>query len=137
MKRIEWTLLLGALALGGCVSSSESAFRALDQKQRVAAGKRVALDRGYLSFNEQCQPLNRPTGRLVGPAAHGSVRMAKRYAEAIYGPGPHQHCNGKIGPALGVEYTSRPDYRGLDAFDVRIRYADGETSIDRFAVEVY
>jgi hypothetical protein len=137
VKRLAWIFVPGLLALGGCVSSSESAFRALDAPKRIAAGKPTALDRGYLTFNDKCQPQPRPTGRLVGSPSHGSAHVIKRHAAAIYGPGPYEHCNGKVGPALGVEYTSHPDYRGPDAFEARIRYADGEIRIDRFVVEVY
>jgi hypothetical protein len=137
MRRLAWTLLPGLLALGGCVSSSESAFRALDAPKGVVAGTPTALDSGYLTFNEKCQPQPRPTGRLTRHPSHGSARVIKRNAAAIYGPGPYEHCNGKVGPALAVQYTSTPDYRGPDAFDLRIRYSDGETRIDRFVVEVH
>ena len=67
----------------------------------------------------------------------GRSSAAARRARAAYGPGDHRHCDGRIGPSLAFEYTSRGDYRGPDGFAARVRYHDGEIRQARFAVEVY
>ena len=90
-----------------------------------------------MTMDERCRPVKRPTGALTEPPRHGKVRMATRSAKAEYGPGDYQHCDGKLGPSLAFEYTSRPGYRGSDSFGVRVRYDDGEIRPARFDVEVY
>lgn len=124
-------ILLG-LVLGGCAGRM-----AEDGIDRVPAGKSTMLQQTYMTMDERCRPILRPTGRLAQAPRHGSVRMLPRQASAVYGPGPHRHCDGKVGPALAFEYTPEPGYRGPDAFTVRVRYNDGEIRHGRFDVEVY
>lgn len=128
-------VLFGGL-LGGCVTSGPGAMQGLEGTDRVAAGEPTILRRTYMTMDERCRPVRRPTAVLTEPPQHGSVRMLTRKARARYGPGPYRHCDGRIGPALGFEYTSVPDYRGDDSFSVRVRYADGELRSGRFEVEV-
>ena len=127
------TLLCGLLA--GCVSSGGTS--SADSVERVASGKPTFLQQTYMTMDERCRPVKRPTGVLTEPPLHGKVRMATRNAKAEYGPGDYQHCDGKLGPSLAFEYTSRPGYRGSDSFGVRVRYDDGEIRPARFDVEVY
>lgn len=131
---LAFTLLCGML--GGCVTSGGSASSETDGIDRVAAGERTFLERTYMTMDERCRPLKRPTAVLTQPPRQGTVRMATRKAKAVYGPGPQEHCDGKVGSSLAFEYTSRPDYRGRDSFDVRVRYADGELRPGRFEIEV-
>ena len=96
--------------------------------------------------NEEGEPVNAaqvsvlgtpaPTAVLTQKPQHGTVRMQTRKAAAVYGPGPYEHCDGKVGKALAFEYTSAPDYRGRDSFEVRVRYSDGEIRHGRYEVEV-
>lgn len=127
------TLLCGLLA--GCVSSGGTS--SADSVERVASGKPTFLQQTYMTMDERCRPVKRPTGVLTEPPLHGKVRMATRNAKAEYGPGDYQHCDGQLGPSLAFEYTSRPGYRGSDSFGVRVRYDDGEIRPARFDVEVY
>jgi len=127
------TLLCGLL--GGCVSPSGTS--SADSVERVASGKATFLQQTYMTMDARCRPVKRPTGVLTELPQHGKVRMATRSAKAEYGPGDHQHCDGKLGPSLAFEYTSRPGYRGSDSFGVRVRYNDGEIRPARFDVEVY
>ncbi|WP_439495488.1 hypothetical protein [Bosea sp. (in: a-proteobacteria)] len=129
-------LVLSGSLLGGCVTSGSGAMQGTEGIDRVAAGEPTVLRRTYMTMDERCRPVKRPTGMLTEPPQHGSVRMLTRRARARYGPGPYRHCDGRIGPALGFEYTSVPDYRGGDSFAVRVRYADGELRSGRFEVEV-
>lgn len=123
-------LLGGCVTSGGTTASEEGA-------ERVAAGKPTFLRQTYMTMDEHCRPVKRPTGMLTEPPVHGKVRMATKNAKAEYGPGDHQHCDGKLGPSLAFEYTGRPGYRGPDSFGVRVRYNDGEIRQARFKVEVY
>ncbi len=127
------TLLCGLL--GGCVTPGDPASS--DGVERVAAGKPAFLKQTYMTMDARCRPVKRPTGLLTQPQRHGKVRMATRSARAEYGPGDHEHCDGKVGASLAFEYTSRPGYRGPDSFAVRVRYNDGEIRHARFDVEVY
>lgn len=134
MKTFLTAILLCGL-LGGCVSTSGTS--SADNVERVASGKPTFLQQTYMTMDEHCRPVKRPTGVLTELPRHGKVRMATRNAKAEYGPGDHQHCDGKLGPSLAFEYTSRPGYRGSDSFRVRVRYNDGEIRPARFDVEVY
>lgn len=128
------TLLCGLL--GGCVTSGGTASSD-DGVDRVAAGEPTVMQQTYMTMDKRCRPVKRPTGVLTEPPRHGKVRMVARRGKAQYGPGDHQHCDGRIGPSLGFEYTSRGDYRGPDSFGVRVRYNDGEIRHARFKVDVY
>ncbi|WP_353181289.1 hypothetical protein [Bosea sp. (in: a-proteobacteria)] len=128
-------LLLCGL-LGGCVARGGAAS-VDDGTERVAAGRPTFLQQTYMTMDTRCRPVKRPTAVLTAPPRHGTVRMATRSARAAYGPGDHRHCDGRIGPSLAFEYTSRGDYRGPDGFAARVRYHDGEIRQARFAVEVY
>ncbi|MGX5736227.1 hypothetical protein [Bosea thiooxidans] len=134
MKTVLTATLLCGL-LGGCVSSGGTS--SADGVERVAAGRPTFLQQTYMTMDERCRPVKRPTGLLTEPPRHGKVRMATRNAKAEYGPGDNQHCDGKLGPSLAFEYTSKPGYRGPDSFGVRVRYNDGEIRQARFDVEVY
>lgn len=119
------------------MTADDKALQAAEGVDRAAAGKPTFMQQTYMTMDERCRPMKRPTATLTEPPRHGTVRMATRPAKAVYGPGPNQHCDGKIGPSLAFEYRSRPDFRGRDAFVVRVRYADGELRSGRFEVEVY
>lgn len=125
-------LALFCIVLGGCAGRM-----AEDGVERVAAGKPTVLQQTYMTMDQRCRPVRRPSGTLTRPPQHGTVRLATRDAAAVYGPGPYRHCDGKVGPSLAFEYTARPDYRGADAFAVRVRYSDGEIRQAEFRVEVY
>ncbi|WID94632.1 hypothetical protein QO058_17540 [Bosea vestrisii] len=82
-----------------------------------------------------------PTGQAADRRADAEAAIrhgphADAQGQAVYGPGPHQHCDGKVGKALAFEYTSNADYRGRDGFEVRVRYSDGEIRHGRYEVEV-
>ncbi|HEV7257478.1 MAG TPA: hypothetical protein VGN82_06820 [Bosea sp. (in: a-proteobacteria)] len=134
-RSITAATLLGAL-LGGCVTAGGSAQSDANGVDRVAAGEPTFLRQTYMTMDERCRSLKRPTAMLTQPPQHGTVRMATRNAKAVYGPGPQVHCDGKVGTSLAFEYTPRPGYRGPDAFEVRVRYGDGEIRPGRFDVEV-
>lgn len=129
------TLLCGML--GGCVSSGGTTSPGEAGAERVASGQPTFLQQTYMTMDTRCRPVKRPTGALTEPPRHGKVRMATKTANAEYGPGDHQHCDGKPGPSLAFEYTSRAGYRGPDQFDVRVRYSDGEIRHAQLKVEVY
>jgi hypothetical protein len=128
------TLLCGFL--GGCVTTEGTAPGQAGGTERVASGKPTFLQKTFMSMNERCRPITRPTGVLTEPPHHGKVRLATRNAKAEYGPGPMRHCDGKVGPALAFEYTAKRGYRGSDSFVVRIRFDDGEIRHERFEVTV-
>ena len=128
------TLLCGML--GGCVTTEGTAPGQADSTERVASGKRTFLQKTFMTMDERCRPIPRPSGVLTEPPRHGKVRLETRKAAAEYGPGPFQHCNGKVGPSLAFEYTSKRGYRGADSFLVRIRYNDGEIRYERFEITV-
>ena len=129
------SLLVAVAALGGCVSADMS----LDGKapQAVRAGRPTPMEQSFLTLDKNCRPKARPSAVVTRPPGHGSVRPVTRTSEAIYGPGPYRHCNGKLAPALAFEYRSKPDYRGPDSFDVRVRYSDGELRPASYAVDVW
>jgi len=120
--------------LGGCVT--DKALQAMEGVNRAAAGTPTFMQQTYMSMDTRCRSVRRPSAVLTQRPQHGKVRMLTRKAAAVYGPGAHQHCDGRIGNSLAFEYTSRPDYRGRDSFEVKVRYADGEVRSGRFEVEV-
>lgn len=122
--------------LGGCGTTDGPTPGQAEGAERVESGKPTFLQRTFMTMDERCRPIRRPTGVLTEPPRHGKVRLATRKAEAEYGPGPFRHCNGKVGPSLAFEYTSRAGYRGPDSFLVRVRYNDGETRPIRLDVTV-
>lgn len=128
--------LIGLALLGGCVASGDAARQATTGGDIVASGTPAIMQQTYMTMDTRCRPIARPTAVLTQPPRHGTVRMLTRRAKAVYGPGPHRHCDGRIGPSLAFEYTSAPGYRGRDAFEVRVRYADGELRDGRFDIEV-
>lgn len=134
MTTLGLVLLCGLL--GGCVTSGDGVPPATDAVDKVASGEPTFLQQTYMTMDKSCRPVKRPTAVLTEQPRHGTVRMATRKAAAVYGPGPYRHCDGRIGASLAFEYTSEPGYRGRDAFEVRVRYADGEISHGRFEVEV-
>lgn len=125
--------VLAATLLGGCVTSGGTTP---PHAERVASGVPTVLQQTYMTMDKRCRPVKRPTGILTEPPRQGQVRMATRTAKAEYGPGEYQHCNGKPGPSLAFEYTSRPGYRGPDRFGLRVRYRDGEIRRAQFNVDV-
>lgn len=135
-RRAVVTATLLSAMLGGCVTSGGGASSESDGIDRVAAGEPTFLRQTYMTMDERCRPLKRPTAVLTQPPQHGVVKMATRHAKAVYGPGPQAHCDGKVGASLAFEYTPRPGFRGADAFEVRVRYGDGEIRPGRFDVEV-
>lgn len=126
-------LILLCGALGGCVTSGD---RSADGVDRAVAGEPTFMQQTYMTMDKSCRQVKRPTAVLTQKPQHGSVRMLTRKATAVYGPGAYQHCDGKVGKALAFEYTSAPDYRGRDAFEVRVRYSDGEIRHGRYEVDV-
>lgn len=126
-------LILLCSALGGCVTSGDPGAEGVD---RVVTGEPTFLQQTYMTMDKSCRPVKRPTALLTQKPRHGKVRMATRKAAAVYGPGPYQHCDGRIGSSLAFEYTSQPGYRGRDGFEVRVRYADGEISHGRYDIEI-
>ena len=131
---IGTTLLCGLL--GGCVTTEGTTPGQTGSTERVESGKRTFLQKTFMTMDERCRPIPRPSGVLTEPPRHGKVRLATRKAAAEYGPGPFEHCNGKVGPSLAFEYTSKRGYRGTDGFLVRIRYNDGEIRYERFEIAV-
>ncbi|AOO80068.1 hypothetical protein BHK69_05900 [Bosea vaviloviae] len=129
-------LLLLCGGLGGCVTSGDGRLSEADGIDRVAAGEPTVMQQTYMTMDMRCRPVKRPTAVLTQPPRYGKVRMLPRRGAATYGPGPYRHCDGKVGPSLAFEYISAPDYRGRDAFAVRVRYADGELRHGRFEVEI-
>ncbi|MBN9468839.1 MAG: hypothetical protein J0J10_08715 [Bosea sp.] len=121
---------------GGCVTSGGEAVPTAEGVDRVRAGEPTFLQQTYMTMDKSCRQVKRPTAVLTRDPEHGKVRMATRKAEAVYGPGPYAHCDGRVGNSLAFEYTSRPDYRGRDSFEVKVRYADGEVRHGRFEIEV-
>jgi hypothetical protein len=139
MPVLGLTLLAATLLcslLGGCVTPDGTASKQADGIERVNSGKSSFLQQTFMTMDERCRPIRRPSGVLTEPPRHGTVRLATRNAKAEYGPGPFRHCDGKVGPSLAFEYTSRAGYRGPDSFLVRIRYKDGEIRYERFNVAV-
>lgn len=134
MMTLGLVLLCGLL--GGCVTSGDKAPAASEAVDNVASGEPIFLQQTYMTMDQRCRQVKRPTAVLTKPPRHGTVRMAPRKAAAVYGPGPYRHCDGRIGSSLAFEYTSELGYRGRDSFEVRVRYADGEISDGRFEVEV-
>ncbi len=128
-------LILLCGALGGCVTSGGS-DTAADGIDRAIAGEPTFMQQTYMTMDKRCRQVKRPTAVLTRKPQHGSVRMLTRKAKAVYGPGPYEHCDGKVGNALAFEYTSAPDYRGRDSFEVRVRYSDGEIRPGRYEIEV-
>ena len=126
-------LILLCSALGGCVTSGDKGADGID---RAVAGEPTFMQQTYMTMDTRCRQVKRPTAVLTQKPQHGTVRMLTRKATAVYGPGAHQHCDGKVGKALAFEYTSNSDYRGRDSFEVRVRYSDGETRDGRYEVEV-
>ncbi|CAN7661702.1 hypothetical protein [Bosea sp. LjRoot237] len=126
-------LILLCSALGGCMTSGDKGADGID---RAAGGEPTFMQQTYMTMDTRCRQVKRPTAVLTQKPQHGTVRMLTRKAKAVYGPGPHQHCDGKIGNALAFEYTSNSDYRGRDSFEVRVRYSDGEIRHGRYEVEV-
>lgn len=122
--------------LGGCVTGDGANSGQIEGVERVEAGKPTFLQRTFMTMDERCRPIRRPTGVLTEPPQQGKVRLATRNAKAEYGPGPMRHCDGKVGSSLAFEYTSRAGYRGPDSFHARIRYKDGEIRHERFDVMV-
>ncbi|SFJ20245.1 hypothetical protein SAMN05216304_105249 [Bosea sp. OK403] len=129
-------LLLLCGLLGGCVTSGDGRLSEAGGIDRVVAGEPAVMRQTYMTMDLRCRPVKRPTATLTQPPRHGTVRMLPRRGAATYGPGPYRHCDGKVGPSLAFEYTSAPDYRGHDAFAVRVRYADGELRHGHFEVEI-
>ena len=128
------TLLCGLL--GGCVTGDGASSGQTGGVERVQAGKPTFLQQTFMTMDERCRPIRRPSGVLTEPPRYGKVRFATRNARAEYGPGPMRHCDGKVGPSLAFEYTARAGYRGPDSFRARIRYRDGEIRHGRFDVMV-
>ncbi|AZO79566.1 hypothetical protein B5U98_29765 [Bosea sp. Tri-39] len=126
-------LILLCSALGGCVTSGDAGNDGID---RAVAGEPTFMQQTYMTMDKRCRQVKRPTAVLTQKPQHGTVRMLTRKAKAVYGPGAHQHCDGKVGKALAFEYTSNSDYRGRDSFEVRVRYSDGEIRHGRYEVEV-
>ncbi|WP_100959857.1 hypothetical protein [Bosea sp. FBZP-16] len=126
-------LILLCGALGGCVTASDRSGAGID---RAAPGEPTFMQQTYMTMDKRCRQVKRPTAVLTQKPQHGSVRMLTRKATAVYGPGAYEHCDGKVGKALAFEYTSAPDYRGRDSFEVRVRYSDGEIRHGRYEVEV-
>lgn len=126
-------LILLCGALGGCVTSGDKGADGVD---RAVAGEPTFMQQTYMTMDKRCRQVKRPTAVLTQKPQHGSVRMLTRKAAAVYGPGAYEHCDGKVGKALAFEYTSAPDYRGRDAFEVRVRYSDGEIRHGRYEVDV-
>lgn len=134
-------LMLLCGALGGCVTGGDRMDRTAAGVDRVASGtptfmQQTYMQQTYMTMDERCRPVKRPTAVITRDPAHGKVRMTTRRAAAVYGPGAYAHCDGKVGRSLAFEYTSKPGYRGHDAFEVRVRYADGETRDGRFEIAV-
>jgi hypothetical protein len=128
-------LILLCGALGGCVTSGGS-DAATDGIDRAVAGEPTFMQQTYMTMDKHCRQVKRPTAVLTQKPRHGTVRMLTRKAKAVYGPGPYEHCDGKVGNALAFEYTSAPGYRGRDGFEVRVRYSDGEIRHGRYEIEV-
>lgn len=131
-----FALVLLCGALGGCVTGGEMADGEEANIERVPSGKPIFMQQTFMTMDKRCRAVKRPTAVVTRNPAHGKVRMATRKAAAVYGPGDYAHCDGKIGNSLAFEYTSKPDYRGRDTFEIRVRYADGETRKGRFDIVV-
>lgn len=134
MRNVAFAAMAGGL-LAGCVST-EVAGERRNGTQIVRSGQPTVLNDTWLTMDTNCRTTTGPTGRVAVRPRHGKVRFVVREGRAIYGPGPHRHCNGAVGRSLAMEYASEPGYRGRDSFQVWVRYADGETVTRRFSVEV-
>lgn len=132
LTRFGLVLLCGML--GGCVTASEDPTA--DGVDHVVAGEPTFMRQTYMTMDERCRQVRRPTAVLTEKPRHGTVRMLTRKAKAVYGPGAHAHCDGRLGNSLAFEYTSAPDYRGRDGFAVRVRYSDGEIRHGRYEIQV-
>lgn len=121
---------------GGCVTGNESAGREGAALERAVSGRPIFMQQTYMTIDRRCRALKRATAVVTRTSDHGTVRMRTRKAAAVYGPGDYAHCDGKIGNSLAFAYTSKPNYRGRDAFEIRVRYADGETRQARFDIAV-
>lgn len=92
----------------------------------------------YLSWHRKdCSP-NIGVVKLVRKPQHGTLKTSQ-VDSTITNPRDRErnaHCIGKPAPGFRVEYTSEPNYRGPDSFQIHVTFGTKRPEADNFTVNV-
>ncbi len=93
----------------------------------------------YLSWHtKDCSP-NIGVVKLVRKPEHGSLKTSQVDSKITVPRGnlaKNAHCIGKEAPGFRVDYTSEPNYRGFDSFQIQVTFGTKHADVDNFAISV-
>ena len=93
----------------------------------------------YLSWHtKDCSP-NIGVVKLVRKPEHGTLKNSQVNSKITIPRGnteKNAHCIGKPAPGFRVDYTSEPNYRGFDNFQIHVTFGKKHTDVDNFTISV-
>ncbi len=95
------------------------------------SGKNIQIGL-YVNVRPDCTSGPLPTIRLSGPPEHGRVMVKKAKVSATN----FKQCLALEVPGYVAFYQSRPDFAGVDALTLEVKFPGGRTEIQKITVTV-
>lgn len=138
MRRLLPLTALSVVALGALASAqaqspqTQSAqVQTVNRAITVQSGKNVQLA-VYLNVQPDCTSGPLPAIMLATPPAHGNITVKRAVVTAT----SYKKCLALQVPAFVAIYRSLPDFTGVDAIALQVKYPGGRTELQRIKITV-
>ena len=124
-------ILAVATIFAALVCQSLAEIRTTERTARALPGKDVRIG-VYVNVQPDCTSGPLPAIRLSEPPANGAVTVRKANVTATN----YKQCLAMQVPAFVATYRSKPNFTGVDALELEVKYSSGRTEIQRFQITV-
>src|SRR5262245_410761 len=127
MKHFQWAIAI----LFGLTSLTSAQDKIVERTVKAQSGKdfRAGV---YVNIQPDCTSGPLPTIRLSDAPGHGSVTVKKAKVSATN----YKQCLALEVPGYVAIYRSQPQFVGVDAFTLEVKYAGGRNEMQKFTVTV-
>lgn len=115
------SILCGATALSGCVTSNADGVRQINDHAFAVSGERTRVGRDW-SLNPDCSVRGNPSVRVLQEPKHGKLTIQR---EDVFPYWKDGKCNSKKVAGNAQYYTSDQGFVGTDRALTRHSYANG------------
>jgi hypothetical protein len=126
LLRLWAIVLFCAWASGVCAQTAQ-----VERTAKGPSGKPIQVGI-YLNVRPDCTGGPLPTIRLTGPPQHGKIMVKKAKVSATN----VKQCLALEVPGYVAFYQSRPNFAGVDALTLEVKFPGGRTEIQKITVTV-
>jgi len=126
LLRLSAIVLSCAWASGVCAQAAQ-----VERMAKGPSGKPIQVGI-YLNVRPDCTGGPLPTIRLIGSPEHGKIMVKKAKVSATN----VKQCLAFEVPGLVAFYQSQPNFAGVDALTLEVKFPGGRTEIQKITVTV-